>query len=72
MGLVKSCPGGEFPVGAKVAALMGGLGGTTKPRSGHPFSATCNRMHEFAPIKERNARLILSKNSLVSKTPGAY
>src|SRR2546429_7623703 len=26
VGLVKSCPGGEFPVGAKVAALMGGLG----------------------------------------------
>ena len=23
LGLVKSCPGGEFPVGAKVAALMG-------------------------------------------------
>jgi D-isomer specific 2-hydroxyacid dehydrogenase, NAD binding domain len=28
VGLVKSCPGGEFPVGAKVAALMGGLGQT--------------------------------------------
>jgi len=26
VGIVKSCPGGEFPVGAKVAALMGGLG----------------------------------------------
>jgi NADPH:quinone reductase len=26
--LVKSCPGGEFPVGAKVAAMMGGLGRT--------------------------------------------
>jgi len=26
--LVKSCPAGEFPVGAKVAALMGGLGRT--------------------------------------------
>lgn len=25
VGIVKSCPGGEFPVGAKVAALMGGL-----------------------------------------------
>ena len=24
VGLVKACPGGEFPVGAKVAALMGG------------------------------------------------
>jgi NADPH2:quinone reductase len=28
VGLVKSCPGGEFPLGAKVAALMGGLGRT--------------------------------------------
>ncbi|GAA1171355.1 zinc-binding alcohol dehydrogenase family protein [Pseudonocardia alaniniphila] len=28
VGTVKSCPGGEFPVGAKVAALMGGLGRT--------------------------------------------
>jgi NADPH:quinone reductase-like Zn-dependent oxidoreductase len=26
VGLVKSCSGGEFPIGAKVAALMGGLG----------------------------------------------
>jgi hypothetical protein len=28
VGLMKSCPGGEFPLGAKVAALMGGLGRT--------------------------------------------
>jgi NADPH:quinone reductase len=28
VGLVKSCPGGEFPIGAKVATLMGGLGRT--------------------------------------------
>jgi NADPH:quinone reductase len=28
VGIVKSCPGSEFPVGAKVAALMGGLGRT--------------------------------------------
>ena len=28
VGLVKSCPGGEFAVGSKVAALMGGLGRT--------------------------------------------
>ena len=26
VGLVKSRPSGEFPIGAKVAALMGGLG----------------------------------------------
>jgi NADPH:quinone reductase-like Zn-dependent oxidoreductase len=28
VGIVKSCPGGEFKVGSKVAALMGGLGRT--------------------------------------------
>src|SRR6476469_6258539 len=28
VGIVKSCPGGEFPIGAKVAALTGGLGRT--------------------------------------------
>src|ERR1700746_3567598 len=28
VGIVKSCPSGEFPIGAKVAALMGGLGRT--------------------------------------------
>ena len=28
VGLVRSCPSGEFPLGAKVAALMGGLGRT--------------------------------------------
>ncbi|GGM70394.1 zinc-binding alcohol dehydrogenase family protein [Dactylosporangium sucinum] len=28
VGIVAACPGGEFPVGAKVAALMGGLGRT--------------------------------------------
>src|SRR5271169_5739122 len=28
VGIVDSCPDGEFPVGAKVAALMGGLGRT--------------------------------------------
>jgi NADPH2:quinone reductase len=28
VGIVDSCPGGEFPIGAKEAALMGGLGRT--------------------------------------------
>jgi NADPH2:quinone reductase len=28
VGLVRACPGGEFPPGAKVAALMGGMGRT--------------------------------------------
>src|SRR5258708_25513336 len=32
VGLVKSCPGGEFPVGARVGALMGGLGRTINGR----------------------------------------
>ena len=29
VGIVKACPGGEFAVGSKVAALMGGLGRST-------------------------------------------
>jgi NADPH:quinone reductase len=28
VGIVDSCPGGEFPVGAKVAAILGGMGRT--------------------------------------------
>ena len=28
VGLVKACPGGEFAVGTKVAAFMGGMGRT--------------------------------------------
>jgi NADPH:quinone reductase len=28
VGLIKSCPGGEFAIGTKAAALMGGLGRT--------------------------------------------
>ncbi|KAK9323509.1 alcohol dehydrogenase [Lipomyces orientalis] len=28
VGIVEACPGGEFPVGTKVAALMGGMGRT--------------------------------------------
>src|SRR5499433_469670 len=28
VGVVKACPGGEFAIGSKVAALMGGLGRT--------------------------------------------
>jgi NADPH:quinone reductase len=26
VGIVRSCPGGKFPIGAKAAALMGGIG----------------------------------------------
>src|ERR1700753_2027274 len=32
VGIVDSCPGGEFPVGAKVAVLMGGVGRTINGR----------------------------------------
>jgi NADPH:quinone reductase-like Zn-dependent oxidoreductase len=38
VGIVRSCPGGEIPVGKKVAAFMGGLGRTINRRieqSGH-------------------------------------
>src|SRR5215831_9534375 len=35
VGIVKSCPGREFPVGAKVAALMGGLGRTINGSYAH-------------------------------------
>src|ERR1700760_240725 len=35
VGVVRSCPGGEFPVGAKVAALMGGLGRTINGSYAH-------------------------------------
>jgi NADPH:quinone reductase len=28
VGVVDACPGGEFPIGAKVAAMMGGMGRT--------------------------------------------
>src|SRR6201994_5000713 len=35
VGIVDSCPGGEFPVGAKVAALMGGLGRTINGSYAH-------------------------------------
>jgi NADPH:quinone reductase-like Zn-dependent oxidoreductase len=48
VGIVKSCPGGEFAPGTKVAALMGGLGRTINgsyvrplpPVSGTPGTRT--------------------------------
>jgi NADPH:quinone reductase-like Zn-dependent oxidoreductase len=48
VGLVKSCPGGEFPVGAKVAALMGGLGRTI---NGSYAEYTRVRASNVAPIE---------------------
>ncbi len=48
VGIVDSCPGGEFPVGAKVAALMGGLGRTI---NGSYAQFTRVRAANVAPIE---------------------
>jgi NADPH:quinone reductase len=48
VGIVDSCPGGEFPVGAKVAALMGGLGRTI---NGSYAEYTRVRVANTAPIE---------------------
>jgi NADPH:quinone reductase-like Zn-dependent oxidoreductase len=48
VGIVKSCPGGEFPVGAKVAALMGGLGRTI---NGSYADYTCAPVSNVALIE---------------------
>jgi NADPH:quinone reductase-like Zn-dependent oxidoreductase len=47
VGIVDSCPAGEFPVGAKVAALMGGLGRTI---NGSYAEFTRVRTANVAPI----------------------
>src|SRR5438874_2693074 len=54
VGLVKSCPSGEFAVGAKVAALMGGMGRTingsyaeyTRPPAANVASIESNLLWE--------------------------
>jgi NADPH:quinone reductase len=48
VGIVKSCPGGEFAVGSKVAALMGGLGRTI---NGSCAEYTRARVTGVAPIE---------------------
>src|SRR5947208_10460042 len=48
VGIVDACPGGEFPVGAKVAALMGGLGRTI---NGSYAEYTRVRAANVAPIE---------------------
>jgi len=48
VGLVKSCPGGEFAVGSKVAAFMGGLGRTIH---GSYAEYTRARTASVAPIE---------------------
>jgi NADPH:quinone reductase-like Zn-dependent oxidoreductase len=48
VGLVKSCPSGEFAVGTKVAALMGGMGRTI---NGSYAEYTCPPAANVAPIE---------------------
>ncbi|WP_186144319.1 zinc-binding dehydrogenase [Burkholderia gladioli] len=55
VGIVKACPGGEFPVGAKVAALMGGL----------------DPIRDFNPLLQMASGVYLSFfGSFVFGTPG--
>src|SRR5262245_29763148 len=48
VGVVKSCPGGEFAVGTRVAALMGGLGRTI---NGSYAEYTCAPVTNVAAIE---------------------
>jgi NADPH:quinone reductase len=48
VGLVKSCPGGEFAPGTKVAAFMGGMGRTI---NGSYAEYTCPPVTNVVPIK---------------------
>ena len=48
VGVVKECPGGEFPVGAKVAAFMGGMGRTI---NGSYAEYTCPPVTNVVPVK---------------------
>ncbi|WP_028060411.1 zinc-binding alcohol dehydrogenase family protein [Candidatus Solirubrobacter pratensis] len=48
VGLVRACPGGELPAGAKVAALMGGLGRTI---NGSYAEYTSAPVSNVAPIE---------------------
>ncbi len=50
VGIVDACPGGEFPVGAKVAALMGGLGRTIN-----------GSYAEFTRVRAQNVALVDSE-----------
>ncbi|MEC4833979.1 zinc-binding dehydrogenase [Mycobacteroides chelonae] len=49
VGVVDACPGGEFPIGAKVAALMGGLGRTVN-----------GSYAEFTRVRAENVALVES------------
>jgi NADPH2:quinone reductase len=48
VGIVKECPGGELPVGAKVAAFMGGMGRTI---NGSYAEYTCPPVTNVVPVK---------------------
>ncbi len=48
VGIVKECPGGEIPVGAKVAAFMGGMGRTI---NGSYAEYTCPPVTNVIPVK---------------------
>lgn len=63
VGIVDSCPGGEFPVGAKVAALMGGLGRTIN-----------GTYAEFTRVRAANVALIESDLpwSVLAALPETY
>ena len=52
VGIVDSCPGGEFPVGSKVAALMGGLGRTIN-----------GSYAEYTRVRAANVALIESEST---------
>ena len=63
VGIVDSCPGGEFPVGAKVAALMGGLGRTIN-----------GSYAEYTRVRASNVALIESELpwALLAALPETY
>ena len=63
VGIVDSCPGAEFPVGAKVAALMGGLGRTIN-----------GSYAEFTRVRAANVALIESDLawSVLAALPETY
>jgi NADPH:quinone reductase len=48
VGVVKSCPGGEFALGSKVAAFMGGMGRTI---NGSYAECTCPPVTKVVPIE---------------------
>jgi NADPH:quinone reductase-like Zn-dependent oxidoreductase len=66
VGLVKSCPGGEFPVGAKVAALMGGLGRTI---NGSYAEYTRAPGRDKAPLRKKHLHSFLSGRQRLYQLP---